>query len=436
MAHEPRESSREASSPVASPSHAIHDKPHLPPPAHAEATPRSAVWRWLQANTFAPRWLPARWRRLATGYVLVALLQVAAAIVTRLLIGFIATYSFPGVVELLIVALMALSFGAGPALFATLLGVALEEGVVLPTRLGEGRFGDGDLVEVALFLAVGISISLVASATERARRRAMQERDEAQARELAALRLVQERMDEFLAIASHDLRTPVAATVGFIDIAARRCERLAAAARGEGPDLVRLVEAVRTCVREASRSGGHLARLVNLLFDTALARAGTLELRRAPCDLAALARDQAEAVRVAAPNRTIRLHLPADAPVRVDADADRVGQVVTNYLTNALKYSPPDRAVDVRLTVAPAWARVAVEDRGPGLPPAELGRIWQPFHRVAGIRAEDLTGGDLGMGLHICKTIVEGHGGQVGVESAVGRGSTFWFALPVAERPA
>jgi signal transduction histidine kinase len=404
------------------------------PPRSRCTGARAAVWRWLQANTFAPPWLPARWRHLATGYVLVVLLQVTAAIFTRLLIGFFSAYSFPGLVELLIVALMALSFGSGPALFATLLGVALEELVVLPVRIGEGQFDLGDLLEIALFLAVGVSISVVASATEASRQRALKERAEAQARELAAIRQAQEHMDEFLAIASHDLRTPVTATAGFIEIAARWCERLAVMAQGEKPDLVRLVERVRGSVRDARQSVERLSRLVTLLFDISQARAGKLELNRTLCDLAALARDQVDVVRVSAPERAIRLRVSANDPVWVVADADRVGQVITNYLSNALKYSPDDQAVDVRVAVAGGWACVAVEDRGPGLPPDELGRIWQPFHRVAGVAAQSGASSGLGMGLHISKTIVEAHGGRVGVESAVGCGSTFWFALPVAEQ--
>ena len=84
------------------------------------------------------------------------------------------------------------------------------------------------------------------------------------------------------------------------------------------------------------------------------------------------------------------------------------------------------------------WARVAVRDRGPGLPEAEQERVWEPFHRAQGIAAQGgkqsgVHGGSLGLGLHICKAIVEAHGGRVGVESAVGEGSTFWFTLPLAQ---
>src|SRR5258706_12926815 len=279
-----------------------------PPTARPDITPQlgrgtpqpngkrawTAIWQWMCANPLVPQWLPARWRHPATGYILVLLLQVLAAIITRLLIGQFSSYSFPGVVELLIVALIALSFGAGPSLFATLLGVTLEEIVVLPSRIGGKQFSAGDIFEVALFMTVGISISLVASTTERSRQRAVQERTKAQAGELDAIRPAQENMDEFLATASHDLRTPVTSLVGFIEIPAYQCQRLAAAPLGDKPDLVRQIDVVQGCVREADQSAARLSRLVNPLFDTSLARVGTLKLYFTPCDLAALVRDQVE----------------------------------------------------------------------------------------------------------------------------------------------
>jgi signal transduction histidine kinase len=140
-----------------------------------------------------------------------------------------------------------------------------------------------------------------------------------------------------------------------------------------------------------------------------------------------------EALRLANPQRTIDLHVLAAGPVPVVADVDRIGQVVTNYLTNALKYSPEDQPVAVRVAVMGAVARVAVTDHGPGLPPREHERIWQKFYRAEGVRVQSGSGSGLGLGLHICKTIVEAHGGLVGVESAVGKGSTFSFTLPLAE---
>jgi signal transduction histidine kinase len=145
-----------------------------------------------------------------------------------------------------------------------------------------------------------------------------------------------------------------------------------------------------------------------------------------------------EALRVATPDRIIRLHTPAGGePIPVEADVDRLGQVVTNYATNALKYSSPDKPVDLAVEMQEGVGRVAVRDRGPGLPEAERARVWEPFHRAPGVEVQGVArggvaGGSLGLGLHICKAIVEAHGGRVGVESTVGEGSTFWFTVPLA----
>ncbi len=252
------------------------------------------------------------------------------------------------------------------------------------------------------------------------------------AREREEAREANQRMEEFLATAAHDLRTPVGSTVGFIDLADRKFQRLASAAQGECPALIPQVEAARGSLEEATQSGERLTRLVNVLFDTAALRVGKLELHRTRFDLAALVREQVEAQRMLAPRRSIRLHAPSGEPVQVNADAERLGQVMANYLTNALKYSPPDRPVRVYVQADEGWARVAVRDEGPGLPKEEQARVWEQFHQAPGVATQGGLVGGLGLGLHICKEIIEAHGGQVGVESALGRGSTFWFTLPLA----
>jgi signal transduction histidine kinase len=277
------------------------------------------------------------------------------------------------------------------------------------------------------------------------RRRLEREREEARTNELAT-REVNRRMEQFLATAAHDTRTPLTATLGYVDLAQRQFQRLASAVRSERPDLARQVEAVRDRLDEVGRGAERLSRLVEMLFDTAAIRSGRLELHLAPCDLAALVREQVAAQRVATPHRNILFNALATSRsipvIQVAADADRIGQVVANYLTNALKYAPPEHPIEVSVEVPVAlgggWARVAVRDRGPGLPEAERERVWEPFHRAQGIAAHGgkqsgVHGGSLGLGLHICRAIVEAHGGRVGVESAVGEGSTFWFTLPLAQ---
>ena len=133
-----------------------------------------------------------------------------------------------------------------------------------------------------------------------------------------------------------------------------------------------------------------------------------------------------------APGRTICLDMPAAQSVPAVADADRIAQVVTNFLTNALKYAPEDQPVEVGLRREGTAARVWVRDQGPGLPAADQAHIWERFYRAEGITPHSGSGAGLGLGLHISKTIIARHQGRVGVDSAPGQGSTFWFTLPVA----
>jgi signal transduction histidine kinase len=267
------------------------------------------------------------------------------------------------------------------------------------------------------------------------------EREEAHAKELAT-REVNQRMEEFLATAAHDVRTPLAALTGYIGLTQSRLNRLDSTVQEKSTTLERQIAATRIPLEEAGQGADRLSRLVGILFDTASLRTGRLELRRAPCDLGELLREQVEGQRVAAPQRTICLYMPSEEQrLLVEADATRVGQVIANYLTNALKYSEPDQPVEVSVDLrgeagseakerGNAMARVAVRDRGPGLPEAEWARVWEPFHRAPGVVASGgAHGSSLGLGLHICKAIVEAHGGQVGVESEVGQGSTFWFTI-------
>jgi signal transduction histidine kinase len=263
------------------------------------------------------------------------------------------------------------------------------------------------------------------------RDRLWREREEARANELA-LQETTRRMEEFLATASHDLRTPLTSTVGFVDLASRQFQRLAAIVGEMHPELHRRIEGVTGCLVDASQGGKRLSRLLNLLFDTSLLQAGKLELHSTPLDLVRLVREQVEALRMSAPQRTIRFQSVPTEAVTVVADADRIGQVIMNYVANALKYSPDDRPVDVRMTVGSGSVRVAVEDHGPGLPMSERERIWQPFYRAPMVKVQSGSSVGLGLGLHICKAIIERHGGQVGLDSKVGRGSTFWFTLPLA----
>jgi signal transduction histidine kinase len=269
-----------------------------------------------------------------------------------------------------------------------------------------------------------------------AQKRLEHERELAKTREAAQRELAQ-HLDEYFAVAAHDIRHPVNAAQLGVELARHHGEQLAAAlAQGQPTEVV--LQRLRTSLEVAGQSMERLTHLTTVLFDVTQVRHGKLAVRPAPCDLAQLVRDQVAMLQLATPGRTIGVRVPDVGTAPVLADADRVGEVLANYLANALKYSSDDQPVNVRVEVRGGQATVGVRDRGPGLSPEEQRHVWDAFHQAPEVRVQSraVGAGGLGVGLHACKQIIEAHpGGQVGVDSVVGKGSTFWFTLPLAAVP-
>lgn len=282
--------------------------------------------------------------------------------------------------------------------------------------------------EVSLVKAIAKLILLVIE-----RERMQREWIEAHSSELA-LREANRRFDEFLSIASHELRTPLAGIKGNIQLALRRLAALKSDQVTELKLIFEKLNKVQDYLIQAEHRVNVQNRMLSDLLDVSRIQANKLELVLAPCDLFQVVYEAIKDQQYSAPERVITLNDPASLPIMVTGDADRLGQVIHNYLTNALKYSPPDRPVTVTIEKWEREARVSVQDQGPGLTPEEQTRIWERFYRVKGIPA--LGGGQgLGLGLHICRTIIEAHHGKFGLDSIPGTGSTFWFTLPLTQSP-
>jgi len=309
-----------------------------------------------------------------------------------------------------------------------LVPMRIGETLVGILRLDDGAQGKASLSPNRMAVTRGIA-RLGALVLEH--ERLLRERAEAQANELA-LREAQEQMDTFLAIASHELKTPLTYIKLDLQLTRRRLEKLLHKDYGMPEELSQKATLVLQEFAQTDHQVAQLERLVNDVLDVSRVRASRLDLRPESTDLRAIVREAVEEQRQAAPTRTLLLEVPAAQPVPVYADADRLGQVVTNYLTNALKYSPAEHPVVVGLDVASNEARVWVHDQGPGLSPEEQEGIWERFHQVKGIKVQSGSGVGLGLGLYISRTIIERHQGRVGVESSPGQGSTFWFTLPLA----
>jgi PAS domain S-box-containing protein len=223
--------------------------------------------------------------------------------------------------------------------------------------------------------------------------------------------------DEFLSIASHELRTPVTSIKGYTQLAKMLIK--------EG-DLNTSEEYLDIALDQIDR----MSRLILELLDVSRIETGRLEIRREPIAWPQFVRDVVHRHHTAVSDRRFHLSVP-DAGKIVTGDRDRLEQVLGNLLENAVKYSPDGSDVTVTVEDKGETLVTAVCDRGIGIPADELNQVFERFHR--GRQVSSTNYGGLGLGLYITKQIIERHGGAIWVESKEGQGTTFYFSLPAAE---
>src|SRR5881296_115534 len=229
---------------------------------------------------------------------------------------------------------------------------------------------------------------------------------------------------QFLSIASHELKTPITAMSGFLQVALRRVRRLS-----EGDAAGPVAESLRGINEQLEvvyRQTGKLARLVDELLDVSRIQTGRIEFRYGDVDLSELASEVATRMQLTTTAHEISVR--RDSENVVTADRDHLEQVLNNLVTNAIKYSPAGGAITIEVRPDDEGVRLSVTDQGIGIQQQELDAIFGLFYRSPDRAARDAAG--MGLGLYISREIIARHGGRIWAESANERGSTFHVVLP------
>jgi len=364
-----------------------------------------------------------RWRKPAIGYVLTFPTVALATVLVMLMKYYWPRFYFPGATMLL--AIVALLWGIGPALLSVILcTLSLDYFYISPEyQIGFPRWNG--LIQILPFFLIGILIAIISGQREAARRRALFAehalKEHADNLEQANQELIEvnEMKDQFISMASHELKTPITTIRGQAQLMLRRLTKQ--------KELSQEFADVRTALEKIDEQTYRLSALVDDLLDLGSIRAGKTELRPGRCDLCEICRSVVDE-QCLLTGRVIEVELP-EAPVMLEADSERLSQVGTNLVSNAIKYSPDGSPVKVSVVRQENTARLTVQDFGQGIEKEQLKHIFEPFYRAPEAQSSKKSG--WGLGLVICKDIVERHGGRIWCESHEGEGSTFYVELPL-----
>ncbi|GER86699.1 hypothetical protein KDW_08610 [Dictyobacter vulcani] len=238
------------------------------------------------------------------------------------------------------------------------------------------------------------------------------------ARDISEQKAAERQKDEFISMASHELKTPITSLKGFTQVLLRRFKQQ------HNEDAIHLISRM-------NRQVDRITKLINEMLDVSIIETGQLEYHKEIFALDALVQEIVETVQ----ETTLTHHIVIEhlECVQVFGDKDRIGQVIMNLLTNAIKYSPHANQANIRVEIDSEKknAIIRVQDFGLGIAKAHQQKIFQRFYRVSEQKNQTLTG--LGIGLYICEEIIKRHAGSITIESKEGKGSTFSVILPIAE---
>lgn len=224
----------------------------------------------------------------------------------------------------------------------------------------------------------------------------------------------EEIKDEFIGLVSHELRTPLTVIMGALKVA-----------MSDGITTEDLGE----MMNEAIQSSEDLGFILDNLVELSRYQSNRLRLTVTQTDIGEVIQDiiDSEREKELSQSHTLSLDCPGDLPI-IEIDEVRLRQIVRNLLDNAAKYSPRGTKIDVSVSVNRESVLVGVKDQGKGISSEDMVKLFQPFERI---NETSITRPGLGLGLLVCRRLVEAHGGEIWAESEVGKGSTFWFTLPL-----
>ena len=367
-----------------------------------------------------------RWRSSLIGYPAGFLLVAVTLVIAHFYTLVVSIPYFAGAPFFLTTVLVAWLWGGRPALFAILLEfLGLEYFIISPR--GVWSFNRWiDLVLFAPWLVSQFAVALITIQRETAWRRLEAAEQELRARtdELAESNSQLERAnhlkDLFLSRASHELKTPITVIRGQVYLVLRLLSKHATEISTELAPL-------HTRMEKIDAQTNRLQTLISDLLDLSSFQAMSLPLRLTECNLQSLCDEIVDDQR-ALSGRHFDLEVPSH-PLIFQADCLRVSQVITNLLTNAIKYSPDDSVIGIRVSQEQSSVLLQVHNDGPAIPEEEQTTIFEPFYRLTNAQSSSKKGS--GLGLSITKEIVERHNGQIWVESSEGQGTTFFVQLPL-----
>jgi signal transduction histidine kinase len=235
------------------------------------------------------------------------------------------------------------------------------------------------------------------------------------AHDISDRKRVEQLKQEFLAVISHELRTPLTSVQATLSMITKGM-------------YGNLSESGEKRVRSAESSAARLIMLINDLLDIEKMEAGKLSMTYLDVDLSEIVERSIESLRGFAEEHEIALKLTEKLPVKVLGDSDRLVQVMVNLLSNAIKFSKNGTEVEVKITENCGSIEVYVIDHGSGIPEGYEQKIFEKYEQVPHIKGTKIGG--TGLGLPICKAIIDQHGGALAVRPTPGGGSTFWFSIP------